>query len=923
MDDAPRGTGGDTVNSIVGGILVGTVIQGRDITVHLPPRIPTAAAGLPEPPPTFTGREDEVEALLAALEPRERGVSVSAVAGMPGVGKTAVVLHVARHALDAGWFTGGVLFVDMFGYDEERRLAPEAALRGFLHALAVPDDHLPTGVQDLTRLYTSILDAYAREGRRILVVVDNAASADQARPLLPTGNAHAALVTSRHTLAGLGARLHDLSTLETDVSVDLLRRALRHARGPEDTRIDESPDDAAAIARLCGNLPLALQVVAALLSDNLKRPLADTVAELGATRAGLTAFEREEQAVRAAFALSHRNLTEEQARLFRLFSLNNGPDLSTEAAAELLDADLHQARLLLESLARAHLLEPGSVYGRWRMHDLVRVYAYEHARVRDRLQEVLGALERLWRYYDRMARSACRHLDVADGDVASPDFPGRREALTWLRRERENVLGAIAFAAAIGHPDSTVILTAAITPFLNHGRHFEEALAAATVTLRMVLPKEDPGTEAWARSYVGHAHLELRQHGPAAAQYERAAALYRDLGDTEGEARSLDHLGMALRELDGRLEESVAAHERALSLSRRISDRHGEAKSTNHLGLALQRSERFHDAVALHRRAHALFAELGDETARRVAANSLADAQQGLRAFEDAAATYTENIAHYRRTGQSEREAGTLEHFGIALVRLGRFAEAAAAHRRSATLWEELADDVRQAIALVRFAEALAEGGERLPEDALDAYRTAADLYRRAGHHDAEGRALNRLGTELSETGRTDDAIVVNTRAAEVWRHLGEPVGEGLTLELLAIDLAQEGRLTEAAAAARRSAEAWAEAGDLPARARVLHALGNVLVRAAKPDVSIGPFRTAIGIFREAGDRAREANASNMLAFALQATGRVDEAVTVLERAAALFRDLGDREGQAQVARNLEALAREHPVPGAGRGAAD
>ncbi|MEV7027678.1 ATP-binding protein, partial [Kitasatospora sp. NPDC093558] len=206
----PQGVPGEegptTWNQVVGGIQY-AVVQGQSVTVTLPPRIEPHLTGLPPLEETFTGRDDELEGLLAALNPdREQpeARTVSAVAGLPGVGKTELVLHAARQALRTdGWFPGGVLFVDLAGYDDERRVTPEKALDGFLRALGLPVEHIPHDLQDLRRHYTSVLAAYAAQGRRILVVIDNAASAAQVEPLLPGDGLTAVLVTSRHTLAGL------------------------------------------------------------------------------------------------------------------------------------------------------------------------------------------------------------------------------------------------------------------------------------------------------------------------------------------------------------------------------------------------------------------------------------------------------------------------------------------------------------------------------------------------------------------------------------------------------------------------------------------------------------------------------------------------------------------------------------------------
>ncbi|MGP4095127.1 hypothetical protein [Nonomuraea sp. KM90] len=218
-------------NQISGGIFFSAVIQGRDITVQLPPQVTPALFGLPAGSPAFTGRADSLRDLLTALEPSPSiggasAVVVTAVGGMGGVGKTELAIQAARAALARDWFPGGVLFVDLFGYDPGRRLDSGHALDGLLRALGIPGEHIPFETQDRARLYASVLSAYARAERPILVVVDNAADPEQVRPLLPGDSGCRAIVTSRHTMGMLDARLLDLNVLTPQEAISLLGRAI-------------------------------------------------------------------------------------------------------------------------------------------------------------------------------------------------------------------------------------------------------------------------------------------------------------------------------------------------------------------------------------------------------------------------------------------------------------------------------------------------------------------------------------------------------------------------------------------------------------------------------------------------------------------------------------------------------------------------
>ncbi|MFD9864820.1 hypothetical protein [Streptomyces alboflavus] len=375
-----------------------------------------------------------------------------------------------------------------------------------------------------------MLAAYAREHRRILVVVDNASTADQAGPLLPTDGTTAALVTSRHTLDGLDARLHDLDTLDETASTTLLDQALRHARGTQDTRINDDPQAATVIARLCAGLPLALRIAAAILAAAPTRPAASLAAALQAGHTRLDKLARPDRAVRAAFDLSYQHLAPDQARLFRLLPLNPGPDVSTDAAAHLAGTGPDQAEEHLQHLADAHLIEPAPAWGRWRMHDLVRLYADEHGHTHTTPDQRDSARTRLFSHYQDTAQAADTHLDTLPGP-RDPHFSDRDHALQWLDAEHANLTATVTAAPALGHPATTTSLA----QYLDYRRHFDDSITVTTTAL----------------------------------------AVCHELGDRHGEGAALNNLGGALREVR-RFEEAIDAHTRDLAICRVLGDRHGE-----------------------------------------------------------------------------------------------------------------------------------------------------------------------------------------------------------------------------------------------------------------------------------------------------------------------------------------------------------
>ncbi|WP_323183681.1 ATP-binding protein [Streptomyces prunicolor] len=266
-----------------GGVFLREVVGVQVVIQRGAAAVPEALAGLPPRPGGFTGRESETTALLRALDPAGElkeapAVLVAAVSGLGGIGKTALAVETAHLAVERGWFPGGVLFIDLHGYDQEPVTA-DRALQALLRALGISPEHIPATADERVALYRSTLAARAQERGAVLVLADNASSPDQVRPLLPGDGRHRVLVTSRDRLPQLGARLLPLDQFTPKEAYDLLDNALRIA-DPGDSRIVDDPDNAEQLAALCGNLPLALQIAAALLAEDQGKPVTELVAEL-------------------------------------------------------------------------------------------------------------------------------------------------------------------------------------------------------------------------------------------------------------------------------------------------------------------------------------------------------------------------------------------------------------------------------------------------------------------------------------------------------------------------------------------------------------------------------------------------------------------------------------------------------------------
>ena len=749
---------------------------------------PRALAQLPPLVTGFTGREAEL-AEVAGLLNSGTGtemVVVSAVAGLAGVGKTALAIHAGHAAQQAGWFPGGMLFIDLHGYDQAA-VQPGQALDALLRALGIPGEHIPEGAEARAALYRSVL---AQVADPVLVIADNASSEAQVRLLLPGPGPHRVIITSRHTLAGLGARLLDVTVLGRAASVALLDRVLRAAR-PDDDRIGGDEAAAGRLARACGGLPLALQITAALLAADP----ALTTTELGGAVANemnrLETLHYDDgsgsgaPSVAAAFGLSYRQLDSDAARLFRLLPVDPGPDISTVAAAALVDWPPARTRTVLGRLTRAHLVETGSGAGRWRMHDLLRLYTRQLPGTDS--DERNQATSRLLAHYEKRTETADAHLRALAGEPVPTEFADRADALAWLDAERPNLIAAVAMAAAADRGQVAMSLALGLTQYLLWRRRSDDLLTVLAVSLDCARREGDWQNAAVSLNHLGLVLRRVRRFEEAISAHQDAAAIFRETGDRHGEGMAIGNLGLALYDVR-RFGEAIRAHEEDLAICRETGDRHGAGMTLNNLGLALREVGRFEEAISAHQDAAAIHRETGDRHGEGMAIGNLGVALYGVRRFEEAISAHQDAAAIHRETGDRHGEGIALTGLGAALAEVGRFEEAISAHQDAAAIFRETGDRDVEGMAQTGLGVALAEVGRF--EEAISAHQNAAAISRETGDRDGEGMALDYLGLELAAVGRFEEAISAHQNAAAVYRETGDRHGEERALTNLEVDRA-------------------------------------------------------------------------------------------------------------------------------------
>jgi tetratricopeptide (TPR) repeat protein len=837
-------------NEIHGGVHGGTVIQGRDITYHAPRPKPESLRGLPRLSPVFTGRDADVEALLESLNPASAGQRRSptvVISGMPGSGKTELALHTAKQALDQRRWCDGVLYVDLFGYDPQRRVDPGRALGGWLLNLGVDAQDIPADAQAREQMYRAELSSRAERGRPVLVIVDNASSAEQAEPLLPGDGRSGALVTSRHVL-DLGARVHRLGELDDESAVEVIRRSLWELWGDSDTRVSDEPDGALRLARLCGRLPLALRIVAGLLADVSTWTLAQMADDFHKKR--LDGLEREEWAVRAAFDLSYQNLASRQAELFRLVALAPGTDVSTESAAVLIEAEETEARRLLTALARASLVDPVGA-DRWRLHDLVRIYAGERAGGSGREGAGAPALRRLLTHLMLTADAADDSLRTLPGEKVLPRFVEEEAALAWLDGEQETLVAAVQVARGLHETTCAVNLPLILAHFLRSRMRLAELLEIAEVGCRTAEGTGRRGDAAKLWAEVGETLVLMRRFRQAAEAHDKAFAHAVAAEDWHSAAGVLNSGGVALRCL-GNYEEALSRHTEAVLIFERLGDQTGVAKASNNKANVFLATGRPDEAVIHQRVAMEIYAKRGDGQGFARSCLNMGNSYSALGTHDLAVTSFQWACDHSRDGGEPRILAMATAGLAVSLYRTGLSDKGSRAFEEAIRLFRELGDLYDEARTWRNFGVALR--GEGRLKEAERVFRKGLDAFAECGDPCGEGDCWNGISGTLISRGQYEDALPAARRSTECHEGLAVSECAATSWNNLGFILSELGRVEEAIPALRRSRDTRVAQGNLGRAAQISRTMGFKLVETDRFGMAVEAFREAARLFTEVGD---------------------------------------------------------------------
>ncbi|MEU6077696.1 tetratricopeptide repeat protein [Micromonospora sp. NPDC047074] len=737
---------------------------------------PVAPCLLPPDLPLFVGRDGELSETRRLLDLASSGPVTVVVSGPAGVGKTAFAVRLGH--LLAAHFPDGQLYIDLGGFGDEP-LEPITVLGAFLRALGVRGGTVPSELMSRIHLYRTLLAQ-----RRMLIILDNAATTRQVTDLLPNGGRCAAIVTSRTTLADLGSRRLSLGTLDQAAGLALLGEMLGRERAAAE------PAAARFIVQTCGGLPLAVWVAGARLAARPHWPLTKVAQALADEQRRLDELAVGDVAVRASLELTYRGMAPTAQRALLVLSLSPGPDFAAWALAALLDTTLSDAEAILDDLVEVHLVEIGAVGAsgfRYRLHDLVRLLGRELLEREVPRQSRTEALTRLL--------SASLHLTDLTADALRADFQGAPQAylvswrlpaadtdqfvadpVAWFDDERrfltalvDQALDDTGTAPAAGPTAGLAAgLAAGLTTFFQVRSHFDEwerlqsrALKAALHAadqrsaaklhrclgeLTTVLDRypealghfeqalllahgQDAAFQASATAGLAYVHRLLGQYGPAVRHFEAAVDLARAAGNVNCLVYATNGIGVIDLE-QGRVEAARQRFEECLGVSRAAGYRPGEAQALRCLGQSHRALGAYPLAADCFRQAASISEDLGDRLSATHANCWLGDVLVRQGEHGEGRRLLARSLWTYREFGNLWGEAATAYALAEAQLAAGRPVQARRRAEAAVELWRRVGSRSWLAIGLDTLAEAHRLAGDPVASARI---RAEASAVRAAG----------------------------------------------------------------------------------------------------------------------------------------------------------------------------------------------
>jgi tetratricopeptide (TPR) repeat protein/nucleoside phosphorylase len=858
---------------------------GRSAGLSIPAQLPLDING-------FTGRHAALSRLDLLVhddaDDRPHAVLITAIQGMPGIGKTSLAVHWAHRV--AHRFPDGQLFLDLGGHSYQGAVTVLDALGHMLRGLGVDGTQIPADEEGRAAVYRSAI-----AGRRVLIVLDNAASAEQVRPLIPGSSSCLVVVTSRNRLIGLvahdGARTIDLDVLSADEAEELITTVL----GAD--RVSAETDALASLARLCAYLPLALRVAAADLAARRHDSIASAVRELSTDRLGtLTIDDDPHNAVQAAFELSFQRLSNDAKVAFRRLGLVEGPDFTTDAVAAILDLPTDAARRLLRSLERANLIE-GNRPSRYRLHDLLREYARILTTTEDSETDRSDAVRRLLTWYLDRSRAAGRILHPHRRSLGElpPTAQAHAtmsysDALLWFENERANLIDAIRHAERSGYNEFTWELADALYDFLDLRSYHADNIAIHQTGLAIATHHSNMQACAYMLQHLALIETHRGRYTDAIDHAVGALAHFREISDTYAESAPLNALARIYLRL-GRYPEALQAGHEALRIRQEIGDRRGEAETLGNLAGLSWRLCRYSDALREGHRALAIWQEIGDRRGEGEALSNIATIQASVGDSTKALNAATSALDISRIIGDDYGIANALAVLSNTYRRLARYPEALDRAEQALEIRRQISDLHGEASILVNQGKIYTESGRHA--DALRCLQQALKIQRDIGDRQGEGETLCENGYAYWRRGRYPQALNRLRQALRIQRDIGDRSGEGQTLDIMSRVYRRKGDYARALRLAEASLHIRRETGDRNGEAEVLGGIARIQRRQGDYATALRNARAALEIYSEVGFRRGEAVTLDNIARITRHLDGAASALPYAQESLAICREVG------------------------------
>ena len=764
----------------------------------------TPPNSLPGDNPSFTGRTADLDKLFGFIDsgPARTSVTVVAISGMAGVGKSALAIHAAHRLSDR---YPHQFYLNLHTHDPiEQPVDAASGLGILLRTLGVPPERIPATVEERATLWRTQLAS-----RRALIVLDDARDPEQIRPLLPGAAGCVVLITCRRRMIELpGMFWLPLDVMRADEATSLFRQVVGTERASDATAISQ-------VVRMCRYLPLAIHLAGSKFRSHPAWSISDLVARLTRSQHRVGGMQAEEWGIAASLDLSYRYLTRRQQRLLRQLALHPGAEFSAYlAAAAIGDDSLAATEHALDALLNHHLLEEPEP-GRFTFHDLIHEYAWRRAHLDDSETDRRRTIHRMLDYYlclaDRSSRVVYpfhRRLDVKLTYIPAvvPPLSTRLDCRKCIEVESSNMIGTVYYADRSNEWRQHVgLLPHMLAPFLDNWGFWSDAASLHRMAARTWHESGDTHGEARALTDLCIVLVRAGLYAEALGCAQNALEICRVQGDLAGEADALDRMGLLLWQ-SSRFHEALSCHEKALAIWKSIHDRHGEADALGHVGMSLTHISQYKDALNSLTKALGIYKEIGDLRGEASSLNNIADAQQHLGFYDEALDRYQRALAMSRDIGDRQGEAILFNNIGNVYHRTGRHDESLNFYRKALVIYRDIGDSRCEADALNNIGAAFQGLGYH--GEALIHHQKALILAHQLAEPYQEARSLCNMGNAHRGNKEYATAAEDYQAALELSRQIGDPYQEGLAEEGLGSVLLHTGGKAAAT-------ERWQKALDL------------------------------------------------------------------------------------------------------------